>query len=147
MKNFSLILILFLIVQCGYKPLLSTHKVSYEIKSLDINTNNNILKSRLINEKTINPEYFYDLRINTSENKSILSKNSLGKTINYRMKVILNLEVIESGELIMKKNYENSFDYRNLDKKFELKSYENEIKNDIYNEIANKILLDLTKLK
>ena len=47
MKNFFLILILFSLIQCGYKPLLSTHKVNYEIKELDINTNNYILKSRL----------------------------------------------------------------------------------------------------
>ena len=129
------------------KPLLSTHKVNYEIKGLDINTNNYILKSRLDNINTEKPKYFYDLKINTSENKSILNKNSLGKVISYRMKISLDLDVVENGELIMKKNYVNSFDYLNLDKKFELKSYENEIKNDIYNEIVNRILLDLTKLK
>jgi len=147
MKNFFLILILFSLIQCGYKPLLSTHKVNYEIKGLDINTNNYILKSRLDNINTEKPKYFYDLKINTSENKSILNKNSLGKVISYRMKISLDLDVVENGELIMKKNYVNSFDYLNLDKKFELKSYENEIKNDIYNEIVNRILLDLTKLK
>ena len=147
MKNIFLILILFALMQCGYKPLLSTHKVNFEIKSLDINTNNYIIKSRLDNRNTKEPEYFYDLKINTSENKSILNKNSLGKAISYRMKISLDLDVVENGELIMKKNYVNSFDYLNLDKKFELKSYENEIKNDIYNEIVNKILLDLTKLK
>ena len=147
MKNFFLILILFSLIQCGYKPLLSTHKVNYEIKGLDINTNNYILKSRLDNINTEKPKYFYDLKINTSENKSILNKNSLGKVISYRMKISLDLDVVENGELIMKKNYVNSFDYLNLNKKFELKSYENEIKNDIYNEIVNRILLDLTKLK
>ena len=41
----------------------------------------------------------------------------------------------------------NNFDYQNLDKKFELADYEDDIKKNMLDEIANKILIDLTDLK
>ena len=47
----------------------------------------------------------------------------------------------------MKKNYVNNFDYQNLDKKFELNQYENQIREDLFNEISSEIFLDLTDLK
>ena len=59
----------------------------------------------------------------------------------------LNLKVIENDKIIMEKNYLSDFDYQNLDKKFELSDYENEIKKSMFEEIANKILIDLTDLK
>ena len=37
--------------------------------------------------------------------------------------------------------------YQNLDKKFELNSYENEIRSNIYNKMISKILIDLANLK
>ena len=42
------------------------------------------------------------------------------------------------------KTYNERFDYQNLSKKFELSNYENEIRNDSYNKIISKILIDLT---
>ena len=47
----------------------------------------------------------------------------------------------------MEKNYKTNFDYQNLDKKFELSDYENEIRKNMFDEISNKILIDLIDLK
>ena len=64
-----------------------------------------------------------------------------------RLTLILDLQVLENEKLILKKTYNERFDYQNLSKKFELSNYENEIRNDSYNKIISKILIDLTNLK
>ena len=85
--------------------------------------------------------------INYSETKSTLSKNSQGKPLLLRMEIEVNLLVIENDKVILEKDYVNNFDYQNLDKKFELKKYEDEIRKDIFNRITNRILIDLKNLK
>ena len=57
------------------------------------------------------------------------------------------MEVYEEEEMIIKKEYNEQFNYQNLSKKFELNSYENEIRTNIYNKMISKILIDLANLK
>jgi len=49
--------------------------------------------------------------------------------------------------MVLKKEYNEQFNYQNLSKKFQLNSYENEIRSNIYDKIISKILIDLTNLK
>ena len=63
------------------------------------------------------------------------------------LKINLKIEVYEEDMMISKKEYSEQFNYQNLSKKFELNSYESEIRSNIYNEIISKILIDLANLK
>ena len=49
--------------------------------------------------------------------------------------------------LITKKEYSEQFNYQNSSKKFELNSYESEVRSNIYNKMISKILIDLANLK
>ncbi len=147
MKYFIFGIILIFFTQCGYKPIYSSSKINFEIKSLDLNEKNYFIENKLENLNTSNPNFFYDLKIISSEKKSILSKDKAGKPKALRIEINLDVEVKENEKTIMKKNYINNFDYQNLDKKFELKKYEGEIRKDILNRIINRILIDLTNLK
>ena len=71
---------------------------------------------------------------------------------NYEEKEILDnennfVENILSKSLFEKKKYSEQFNYQNLSKKFELNSYENEIRSNIYDKMISRILIDLTNLK
>lgn len=147
MRNIFLIIIFFVFAQCGFKPIFSSKEVNFKIETLKSNKNIDIIESRLNNLNSTSPEFFYNLDINYSETKSTLSKNSQGKPLLLRMEIEVNLLVIENDKVILEKDYVNNFDYQNLDKKFELSDYENDIKKNMLNEIANKILIDLTDLK
>ena len=63
------------------------------------------------------------------------------------MLINLDIQVFENDDLVMEKKYSSNFDYQNLDKKFELNQYENQIREDLFNEISSEIFLDLTDLK
>tara|TARA_X000000368_G_C22811844_1_gene615033 strand:- start:321 stop:776 length:456 start_codon:yes stop_codon:yes gene_type:complete len=149
-KNYFFLIILVFLAQCGYKPIYSQNNQNFEIKNIELNRNKNnkILETRLSNYKIKNePIYFYDLKIETSENKSILSKNTQGEAVLLRIKISLKLEVFEKEKLMIEKKYFEQFDYKSISRKFELTNYENEIRVEMYNELIAKILMDLTNLK
>ena len=149
MKKY-LFIILLLFNQCDYKPIYSQNNQNFGIKIIEFNENrsNKILAIRLKNYSyNKNNLFFYELKLLTSENKLILSKDTNGDPLLLGLKINLKIEIFEKEKLISTKEYSEQFNYQNLDKKFELNSYENEIRSNIYNKMISKILIDLANLK
>ena len=150
MKKYYLFIMLLLFTQCDYKPIYSKNNQNFGIKIIEFNENrsNKILATRLENYSNEKDNIFlYELKLSTSENKLILSKDTKGDPLLLGLKINLKIEVYEKDKLITKKEYNEQFNYQNLSKKFELSSYESEIRSNIYDKIISKILIDLTNLK
>tara|TARA_B100001996_G_scaffold207192_1_gene158842 strand:+ start:368 stop:820 length:453 start_codon:yes stop_codon:yes gene_type:complete len=150
MKKYYLFIMLLLFTQCDYKPIYSKNNQNFGIKIIEFNENrtNKILATRLKNYSYEKDNIFlYELKLLTSENKLILSKDTKGDPLLLGLKINLNIEVYEKNKLITKKEYNEQFNYQNLSKKFELNSYESEIRSNIYDKMISKILIDLTNLK
>ena len=150
MKKYFLFIILLLFTQCDYKPIYSKNNQNFGIKIIEFNENrsNKILATRLENYSYERDNIFlYELKLSTSENKLILSKDTKGDPLLLGLKINLKIEVYEKDKLIVKKEYNEQFNYQNLSKKFELNSYESEIRSNIYDKMISKILIDLTNLK
>ena len=150
MKKYYLFIMLIFLTQCDYKPIYSKNNQNFGIRIIEFNENrsNKIFATRLENYSyKKNDLFLYELKLLTSENKSIISKNTRGEALLLRMSINVNVEVFEKGKQLMKKRYEDNFDYQNVNKKFELNNYEDQIRADIFNKIADKILIDLSILK
>ena len=150
MKKYYLFVMLIFFTQCDYKPIYSQNNQNFGIKIIEFNENrsNKILATRLKSysyEK--NNSFLYELKLLTSENKLVLSKDTKGDPLLLGLKINLKIEVFEKGKLIIKKEYNEQFNYQNLSKKFELNSYESEIRLSIYDKIISKILIDLANIK
>ena len=149
MKKY-LFIILLLFNQCDYKPIYSQNNQNFGIKIIEFNENrsNKILATRLKNYSyKKNNLFLYELKLLTSENKLILSKDTKGDPLLLGLKINLKIEVYEKDKLVTKKEYNEQFNYQNLSKKFELNSYESEIRLNIYDKMISKILIDLANLK
>ena len=149
MKKY-LFIILLLFTQCDYKPIYSQNNQNFGIKIIEFNENrsNKILATRLENYSYKKDKIFlYELKLFSSENKLILSKDTTGDPLLLGLKINLKIDVYEKGVLITKKQYSEQFNYQNLSKKFELNNYEDEIRLNIYDKIISKILIDLANLK
>jgi len=149
MKKY-LFIILLLFNQCDYKPIYSQNNQNFGIKIIEFNQNrsNKILATRLKDYSyKKNNLFLYELKLLTSENKLILSKDTKGDPLLLGLKINLKIEVYEKDKLITKKEYNEQFNYQNLSKKFELNSYESEIRLNIYDKMISKILIDLANLK
>ena len=150
MKKYYLFIMLIFLTQCDYKPIYSKNNQNFGIKIIEFNENrsNKILASRLRNYSyKKNDIFLYELKLLTSENKLVLSKDTKGDPLLLGLKINLKIEVFEKGKLIKKKEYNEQFNYQNLSKKFELNSYESEIRLNIYDKMISKILIDLANLK
>ena len=149
MKKY-LFIMLMMFTQCDYKPIYSQINQKFGIRIIEFNENrsNKILANRLKNYSYKKDNIFlYELKLLSSENKLVLSKDAKGDPLLLSLKINLKIEVYEKGKIISKKEYNEQFNYQNLNKKFELNSYENEIRLNIYNKITSKILTDLENLK
>ena len=150
MRKYYLFIMLLLFTQCDYKPIYSKNNQNFGIKIIEFNENrsNKILATRLKNYSLKkNNLFLYELKLLTSENKLILSKNTKGDPLLLGLKINLKIEIYEKDIMISKKEYSDQFNYQNLSKKFELNNYENEIRSNIYDKIISKILIDLTNIK
>ncbi|MDA8867029.1 hypothetical protein N9H84_02170 [Candidatus Pelagibacter sp.] len=150
MKKYYLIIILLLFTQCDYKPIYSQNNQNFGIKIIEFNENrsNKILVTRLENYSYKKDKTFlYELKLFSSENKLILSKDTKGDPLLLGLKINLKIDVYEKDKLVTKKEYNEQFNYQNLSKKFELNDYESEIRLNIYNKMVSKILIDLANLK
>ena len=79
MKKYYLFIILLLFNQCDYKPIYSQNNQNFGIKIIEFNENksNKILATRLKNYSLKkNNLFLYELKLLTSENKLILSKDT-----------------------------------------------------------------------
>jgi len=150
MKKYYLLVIFLLFAQCDYKPIYSQNNQNFGIRIIEFNENrsNKILATRLKNYSYKKDNIFlYELKLLSSENKLVLSKDTKGDPLLLGLKINLKIEVYEKNKLITKKEYDEQFNYQNLSKKFELNSYESEIRSNIYNKMISKILIDLANLK
>ena len=150
MKKYYLLIIFLLFAQCDYKPIYSQNNQNFGIRIIEFNENrsNKILATRLKNYSyKKNNLILYELKLLTSEKKLILSKDTKGDPLLLGLKINLKIEVYEKDKLVTKKEYNEQFNYQNLSKKFELNSYESEIRLNIYDKMISKILIDLANLK
>ena len=139
-----------LFTQCDYRPIYSQNNQKFGIRIIEFNENksNKILATRLENYSYKKDNIFlYELKLLSSENKLVLSKDTKGDPLLLGLNINLKIEVYEENKMISKKEYNEQFNYQNLSKKFELNSYESEIRSNIYNEMISKILIDLANLK
>ena len=150
MKKYYLLIIFLLFTQCDYRPIYSQNNQNFGIKIIEFNENrsNKILATKLKNY-SYKKDYvlLYELKLLSSENKLVLSKDTKGDPLLLSLQINLKMEVYKENKLITKKEYGEQFNYQNLSKKFELNSYESEIRSNIYNKMISKILIDLANLK
>ena len=154
MKIFKIILIslFFFLTSCGYKI----------VNNLD-NFRFTIIDYKLTGEKKINnllDKNFKRFENNVSQsisnfivhadssiNKSITSKNSLGEASSYDLKITIVIDIYEDDNLINKTIFNESTSYDNLNSKFELKQYENILIQDLTNKIIYEINNNLNSIK
>jgi len=144
MKKLLFIFILF-ITSCGYQPIyISQNQDDFIFKKITLSgerqINKTIINALAIKEKsTLNSNKELFLQADLKVEKT--SKNSKGQITSYRSTVTVNLAIKEDNQTIKDKKFIQSFTYNNLDNKFDLTEYQNEIKKDIINKIIEEIII------
>ena len=143
----KLLLILTLISACGFSPMYSSKNSQlYNIKIINLegdNKINYIIIQILKNHKNINAE-LHNLSINTIFEKRDLTKNLAGNTVNYQINAtsIFNVTKGEFNKII---TINRNFSTQIFEDKFEERSYEIRLKEDIAKYMYEKFILEISK--
>lgn len=145
-----LILLIFFISSCGYKPVyIKNDQLILEFNKIDS------IGDQRLNKKIISTVGLIENESNNSLDELILetnfnieetSKNLKGEVETYRSIISVQLTIKKDDKILKNKFFLNEFSYNNKDNKFELKQLQNEIKNNIVNKSSEEILLFLNLL-
>ena len=145
--KFTLVFLFLILASCGYKPLYSSKNINFSINELNITGPQKIrngLKNNLnifLNQK--NKSKIYNINIKSSSLKSIISKDEQGDPSIYSIKLEINMEILDNEKIIARKNFIETFDYKNQTNLFNLKKYEDNIIDNLSEKIYQKIILYL----
>ena len=109
-KFFKIISLLVLIYGCSYKPILSNQKYNFAFNKIDTKGEksiNGFIKSNLINKST--GEEKFDILLNTTKNKKIISSDQKGDPLVFELTITLNYEVKKNNENIISETIKKKF--------------------------------------
>ena len=149
-KFFKHIFIFFLIVNCGYQPIFSGKKVNFGIDNLTYDKNNEIdsaINNNLKNYKSLkNKDKILDLEISSKINKITTSLDDRGDPKSFRLELEIKTIFKKDNKLLDKKSFSKSHDYNNSTNKFDLKKYENSVKENLIGKITEEIIVYILSL-
>ena len=153
LKKIFLLFVLVFLSSCGYEAIYSKkNSVNYDfsisklnfIGDRDINLK---LKEKLNNYTLSKKDKNFTLKIFRKKKKTIAAKDTSGDATSFKNIVTLNLEISMNGTLKNSFMITESFNYNNNSNKFSLKKYEKEIKNNLAETIAKKIIFKLSNIQ
>ena len=151
MKNKSILLILlfFILTNCGFEPIYSSKKSNFnigEIKITNKNKFNSIIKNSLKNISNKESQNKFNLIINSEKKKIISTKDAKGDPRLLTMIISVEVQIIKDNVIKNKKNFSQNFSYSNNSNKFSLTQYEKDIEKNLINKIIENIKTYLLSL-
>ena len=144
MKNKSILLILlfFILANCGFEPIYSSKKSNFnigEIKITNKNRFNTIIENNLRNISNSESQNIFDLIINSERKKIVSSKDEKGNPQLLTMIISVEIQIIKNNVIKNTKNFSENFSYSNDSNKFSLGQYEKDIEKNLINKIIENI--------
>ena len=149
MKKISFLLVLIILIQgCGFTPVyVSNDNINFRIESVasegdrELNNYINIGLKKYISRNSDNKDYKIYFLSNYS--KQAQSKDAKGNTQSFRVESSVTFKVTRDNQTF-DLTYSEQSDLNNSSDTFELKSYENSIKQNFASSMVEKLLLDLS---
>ena len=144
MKNKSILLILlfFILANCGFEPIYSSKKSNFnigEIKITNKNKFNAIIENNLRNISNNESQNIFDLIINSERKKIVSSKDEKGNPQLLTMIISVEVQIIKNNVIKNTKNFSENFSYSNNSNKFGLGQYEKDIEKNLIKKIIENL--------
>ena len=148
-----ILLLLLLLSSCGYEAIYSKkNSVNYSFSVSDLSfvgdrIVNLKIKEKLNNYAQAKKDKDFILRISSTSEKIILSKNTAGDATSFKNSISINVEVLMNNKFKSNFIILESFNYNNISNKFNLKKYEEEIKNNLAEAASDKLIFKLSNIQ
>jgi hypothetical protein len=148
----KIILLLFLLSSCGYEAIHSKkNSINYDFSISELSfvgdrTINLKIKEKLNNYTQNKKDKDFILRTSSTSEKIILAKNTAGDATSFKSTISINVEVLMNNKFKSNLIFLESFNYNNISNKFNLKKYEDEIKNNLTEAALDKLIFKLSNI-
>ncbi|MDB2710151.1 hypothetical protein N9Y12_03950 [Candidatus Pelagibacter bacterium] len=148
-----ILLLLLLLSSCGYEAIYSKkNSVNYNFSVSELNfvgdrKVNLKIKEKLNNYAQAKKDKDFILRISSNSEKITLAKNTAGNATSFKNSVSINVEVLMNNKFKSNFIILESFNYNNISNKFNLKKYEEEIKNNLAETASDKLIFKLSNIQ
>jgi outer membrane lipopolysaccharide assembly protein LptE/RlpB len=144
---------LLILSSCGYEAKYSSKNIErYNFSISDMNFIGDRVLNIKIREK-LNiytqsvKERIFILEITSKSEKITIAKDSAGDPTDFKNIIQVNVSVFMDDELIDDFSVSENFSYKNDSDKFELESYEREIKNNLAELAAEKLIIKISNIQ
>ena len=141
--------ILILLTQCGYQTIYSNKNLNFSVTEIKILNDQNIgrqIKNRLdaLNNNT-NADNF-NLQIDSKFEKTTASKDKQGNPNVFNLSIFVKVNLISESGIEQSKVFSEAINYNNNENKFNLKKYEDSLKENLTEKIIEDLLLYLQSI-
>ena len=148
-----ILLFLLLLSSCGYEAIYSKKNFlnyNFSISELSFVGDRRInlkIKERLSNYTRDKKDKDFILKVSSTSEKITLAKDTAGDTTTFKSKISIKVEVLMNNKI--KNNFIilESFNYDNISNKFNLREYEEEIKNNLAETATDKLIFKLSNIQ
>tara|TARA_X000001036_G_scaffold59369_1_gene49228 strand:+ start:936 stop:1376 length:441 start_codon:yes stop_codon:yes gene_type:complete len=141
MKKF--LIIFFFITACGYQPLyLVKDEIFFEKITLtgDKRINRKIVSTSAI-KKSSEGNLNNEIILNTNKNIITTSRDSKGQPATFKSLIEVKFTIIKDGKISKEKTFRESFDYNNIENKYDLSTYQNDVEDNLIDKIVEDLII------
>lgn len=144
------LLVILLLSGCGFTPIYSNKNSDFKVVEVKMNLNNNLtnyIENRLFSFSNTNASKSFNIEINLEEEIIVILKDSKGDPL--KNKLVTKIELVVNDDQknkVSSKNFSEEFNYSVQDNKFNMKQYEQNIRQNLIQDISEQILSYLSNL-
>lgn len=144
------LLVILLLSGCGFTPIYSNKNSDFKVVDVKMNLNNNLtnyIENRLFSFSNTNASKSFSIEINLEEEIIVILKDSKGDPL--KNKLVTKIELVVNDDQknkVSSKNFSEEFNYSIQDNKFNMKQYEQNIRQNLIQDISEQILSYLSNL-
>ena len=144
------LLVILLLSGCGFTPIYSNKNSDFKVVDVKMNLNNNLtnyIENRLFSFSNTNASKSFNIEINLEEEIIVILKDSKGDPL--KNKLVAKIELVVNDDQknkVSSKNFSEEFNYSIQDNKFNMKQYEQNIRQNLIQDISEQILSYLSNL-
>ena len=153
LKRVAIIFIFFLTTSCGYEIMHSKKNIidyDFSIKDITLTGDQYInlkikqkLNSYILNQK----DKVFDVKINSTSNRTVLARNIKGDPTSFKNTIIINVKIMQKEKLKKTLQLKKELKYDNKLNKFDLNRYERELKSSLTATMMDELIFKLSNIQ
>ena len=153
LKRVAIIFIFFLTTSCGYEIMHSKKKIinyDFSIKDITLTGDSYInlkIKQKLNNYILNQKNKVFDVKINSTSNRTVLAKNIRGDPTSFKNTITINVKIMQKEKLKKTIQLKKELKYDNKLNKFDLNRYERELKSSLTATMMDELIFKLSNIQ